>query len=120
MKRERIISVSLEDETEGRTDWKGLEQMTEEEIHKAALSDPDAQPTHPEDWDDAAVIQPGERLGRRGPKPSPSKNVEVKVRFRSLDEKQRVLRFIADRYPELSITSFVRMAVREKIEREKS
>jgi uncharacterized protein (DUF4415 family) len=32
--------------------------MTEEEIHAAALSDPDAQPTTPEFWKNARVVYP--------------------------------------------------------------
>ena len=32
--------------------------MTEEEVHAAALSDPDAQPTTPEFWKNARVVYP--------------------------------------------------------------
>ena len=31
-----------------RTDWEALDAMTDEEVHAAALSDPDAQPSTPE------------------------------------------------------------------------
>ena len=32
--------------------------MTDEEIHTAALADPDAQPTTPEFWRDGRVVRP--------------------------------------------------------------
>lgn len=34
--------------SKGKTDWKEVDAMTEEEIHAAALSDPDTQPATPE------------------------------------------------------------------------
>jgi uncharacterized protein (DUF4415 family) len=40
------------------TDWGRLMAMPEEEIHAAALSDPDAQPTTPEFWRNARVVYP--------------------------------------------------------------
>ena len=35
-----------------------MKNMTPEEVHQAALNDPDAQPTSPEDWADAVVLYP--------------------------------------------------------------
>ena len=35
--------------TKGETDWARVDAMTEGEVHEAALSDPDAQPTTEED-----------------------------------------------------------------------
>jgi len=39
----------------GNTDWAHVDNMTEEEVHQAALADPDAQPTTLDDWKDAVV-----------------------------------------------------------------
>jgi len=40
----KIVRYSREDLPPSRTDWAKVMAMTEEEIHAAALSDPDAQP----------------------------------------------------------------------------
>lgn len=49
MKKKRIIDVDSEDELgAGETDWAYLKNMTEEELMRAALNDPDAQPSSPE------------------------------------------------------------------------
>ena len=40
----------------GETDWAALDAMTDEEIHAAALSDPDAQPWTEEQWAAAKPI----------------------------------------------------------------
>jgi putative transcriptional regulator len=44
--KERLIRYrpGIDPKPVGKTDWTRLEQMTEEEIEAAALSDPDAQP----------------------------------------------------------------------------
>lgn len=112
MKKQRIISTSLDGRKPGNTDWKRLENMSEEERHQAAMDDPDAQPTTTEDWQDARIIRKP-----RGPKPK-TKNTELKIRFGSAEEKERIMAFILRKYPEMSITGFVRLAAREKIERE--
>ncbi len=46
MKEENITRVTLDpnNPSKGKTDWEQVDAMTEEEIHAAALSDPDAQP----------------------------------------------------------------------------
>lgn len=112
MKKQRITSTSLEDRKPGKTDWDRLENMSEEELHQAALDDPDAQPTTTEDWKDARIVRKP-----RGPKPG-TKNTELKIRFGSEEEKERIMAFISKKYPEMSITGFVRLAAREKMERE--
>ena len=43
---------------QGKTDWKALRTVTEEEIEQAAYSNPDAQPTEIEDWLDAKMMPP--------------------------------------------------------------
>jgi uncharacterized protein (DUF4415 family) len=45
------------------TDWKRLREMTDEEIHRSALGDPDAQPTpdDPDWWSKARVVWPDDR-----------------------------------------------------------
>ena len=40
------------------TDWQRVAAMTDEEIHAAALADPDAKLTTPEFWRDARVVHP--------------------------------------------------------------
>ena len=43
---------------QGKTDWKGLRAMTEEEVEQAAKSDPDAQLTEREHWKNAKMMPP--------------------------------------------------------------
>ena len=46
-----LVQVLLDGTTkplEDKTDWKRLREMTDEEVHAAALADPDAQPLTPE------------------------------------------------------------------------
>lgn len=112
MSNKHITRKSLGETSGDRTDWERIKRLTDEEVHQAALADPDAPPTTEGDWEDAVVIRP------RGPKPIASKNVEVKVRFRTLEEKQHLLEFIEERYPELSLNAFFKLAAREKIDRE--
>jgi len=46
MKEETITRVTLEEaeRMEGMTDWEALDKMTDEEVTKRAMDDPDAQP----------------------------------------------------------------------------
>lgn len=50
------------------TDWQRVDALTEEEIHAAALADPDAKPTTTEFWRDAQV-----RL------PAPKESITIRV-----------------------------------------
>jgi len=43
---------------EPETDWDRLRAMTDDEIHTAALSDPDAPPTDEAFWKGARVVMP--------------------------------------------------------------
>ena len=54
MREENITRVTLNpnNPSRGKTDWEEVEAMTEEEIHAAALSDPDAQPVTPEELEE--------------------------------------------------------------------
>ena len=54
MNEENITQVVLNpnNPSKGKTDWKEVDAMTEEEIHAAALSDPDAQPVAPEELEE--------------------------------------------------------------------
>ena len=54
MKEENITKVVLNpnNPSQGKTDWKQVDAMTEKEIHAAALSDPDAQPVTPEELEE--------------------------------------------------------------------
>ena len=58
MKEKNITRVTLDpnDPSKGKTDWEQVDAMTEEEIHAAALSDPDAQPVTPEELEEFKPI----------------------------------------------------------------
>jgi hypothetical protein len=47
MIEKNILNKEQAQRIKGKTDWKQLEKMTDAEIHKAALADPDAQPLTP-------------------------------------------------------------------------
>lgn len=40
------------------TDWQRVDALTDEQVHAAALADPDARPTTPAFWHDAQVVHP--------------------------------------------------------------
>jgi putative transcriptional regulator len=48
MKSDAITRVRLDPANPPKSDWSEVDKLTEEEIHAAALSDPDAQPATPE------------------------------------------------------------------------
>ena len=54
MKEENITRVTLDpnNPSKGKTDWKQVDRLTEEEIRAAGLSDPDAQPVTPEELEE--------------------------------------------------------------------
>ena len=56
MKEELIGKVKMN--FEGGTDWEKLRNMSDEEIHAAALYDPDAQPTNETFWKNAKLVFP--------------------------------------------------------------
>ena len=58
MKEEHILRYTREeiDALPDETDWARVENMTDEEVYEAALSDPDAQPTDEAFWKDARLI----------------------------------------------------------------
>ncbi len=47
MTKVKILSKEQAQKLKGDTDWDALAKMTDAEIHKAALADPDAQPLTP-------------------------------------------------------------------------
>ena len=73
MREENITRVTLDpnNPSKGKTDWEQVDAMTEEEIHAAALSDPDAQPVTPEELEefepvpDAKTIREGMNLTQK-------------------------------------------------------
>ena len=73
MSEENITRATLDPDnpSKGQTDWEQVDAMTEEEIHAAALSDPDAQPVTPEELEefkpvpDAKAIREGMNLTQR-------------------------------------------------------
>ena len=54
MSEEIVTRVTLDpnNPSKGKTDWEQVDTMTEEEIHAAALSDPDAQPVTSEELEE--------------------------------------------------------------------
>jgi putative transcriptional regulator len=60
MSKKRIYTMA--DLKEDRTDWAALDAMTEEEIHEAALSDPDAQPLTEEELSQFKRVHPPEGI----------------------------------------------------------
>jgi len=60
MKAKNITRVSLKDlhKIKSLTDWKRLDAMTEEDIERAAASDPDAPMTTGADWKNARMVWP--------------------------------------------------------------
>lgn len=56
MKEEPIGKAAMN--SESGTDWENLRTMSDEEIHAAALSDPDAQPTNETFWENAKLVFP--------------------------------------------------------------
>jgi uncharacterized protein (DUF4415 family) len=64
-KKERITRVTLDrwKRMKGKTDWGRLDAMTDEELTRNALEDPDAQPWTDEDWKHARwVPAPGKNM----------------------------------------------------------
>ena len=64
MKEENITRVSRNEwaKMKGKTDWNRVKAMSEDEIEKNALDDPDSQPIPDEFWDKAKVIYPQEKV----------------------------------------------------------
>jgi hypothetical protein len=56
--RESIVRRSGKELKHGKTDWPRIAAMSEEELLAAAESDPDAQPTGPDFWENARVVVP--------------------------------------------------------------
>ncbi len=56
MKEEPIGKIAMT--TESSTDWERLRNMSDEEIHAAAIADPDAQPTDEFFWKNAKLTFP--------------------------------------------------------------
>jgi uncharacterized protein (DUF4415 family) len=55
-KDEHIVRYTRETVPKGKTDWERLRRISDEEIERAALSDPDAPPTSFEYWQDATLV----------------------------------------------------------------
>jgi uncharacterized protein (DUF4415 family) len=60
MKEKNITRVALKDlhKLKSLTDWKRVDVMTEEDIQRAAASDPDAPMTTASDWVNARIVWP--------------------------------------------------------------
>ena len=62
MNEKHIVRRTLGNLRKGKTDWKRVEAMTDEEINEAARSDPDAQPTDADFWKNARVVLPEKKV----------------------------------------------------------
>jgi uncharacterized protein (DUF4415 family) len=60
-KDELMVRYPRDKVPQGKTDWDRLRRMTDEDVERAALADPDAPPTDFDFWQDAAAATPGER-----------------------------------------------------------
>ena len=58
MNEKPTIKRSAADRRKGKTDWRQVDALSEEEIEEAARSDPDAQPTEAEFWKNATLRMP--------------------------------------------------------------
>ncbi len=56
VKKTDIVRVSARDPKPGRTDWKALSALTDEDIDAAVASDPDAAPLLDEEWFRNAIL----------------------------------------------------------------
>jgi uncharacterized protein (DUF4415 family) len=56
MKKEHIGENTMN--SKSATDWEKLRNLSDEEIHAAAVDDPDAQPTDEEFWLNAKIVLP--------------------------------------------------------------
>jgi uncharacterized protein (DUF4415 family) len=55
-KEKRIVRHSLENLPKGQTDWKLVDELTDEEIEAAIRNDPDAAPIGNEQWFEQAQL----------------------------------------------------------------
>lgn len=62
MKKENIVSYTSEElaKMPSDTDWNRVNAMTDEEIERNALEDPDAPPITEEQWKNAVLVVPGD------------------------------------------------------------
>jgi len=61
MKEDYIVEIEVNiehDISENGTDWERLRNLSDEEIHAAALADVDALPTNEEFWKNAKLVMP--------------------------------------------------------------
>lgn len=63
MKEQRIVRRSLDNLRKGKTDWKRVGALTDKEIERAIVDDPDAAPLLDDDWfRDAEVVRPDKQM----------------------------------------------------------
>ena len=60
MKKENIVTRKWGDRRKGRTDWAAVDALTDEDIAKAVVNDPDAVPIDV-DWSDAVLVIPAKK-----------------------------------------------------------
>ncbi len=59
------VTLDPNNPSKGKTDWERVDAMTEEEIHAAALSDPDAQPVAPEELEEFKPVTDAKSYSER-------------------------------------------------------
>jgi len=62
MREKGIVRLSAGAAGKGKTDWRRVAMMSEEQIIAAAKSDPHAQPTDAKFWEDARLVMPARRV----------------------------------------------------------
>ena len=64
MKKESIMKFRVDPKSPPKTDWRDFDAMSEQERHRAALSDPDAQPATEKQLQAPAAYQPCARCAK--------------------------------------------------------
>lgn len=63
MSEQRIVKRSLRNPRKGKTDWKRVDALTDEEIERAVAADPDAAPLFDVEWfKDAELVYPDKQM----------------------------------------------------------
>lgn len=63
MSGERITRYSLKNPRKGKTDWKRVDALTDEEIERAIAEDPDAAPILDDEWfKNAEIVYPDKQI----------------------------------------------------------
>lgn len=61
MKKEHIITRKWGDRRKGKTDWARVDALTDDDIAKAVVNDPDWTEFKDIDWSDAVLVMPAKK-----------------------------------------------------------